>query len=390
MTGHHAVAIRRRRRPTSPTAKAIINIVAPLGIVVHGHIVAEREVPVSRGRVGRKKPRPATHHERTANGFLASLSPVDGLLAGGGYDPADHIYRGHGSTAYSLIPSVFRNRGKAFPVKGPYGRRTKGSQIEAEIAQLWEFFLLADARGLRLPEDSQQLRRTLERCRDADFIKEVAEDAASWPPDEVLSLLALAQHYGIPTRLLDWTRHPYVAAYFAASAALASDRDDRLAVWAFDSGTVFELNREMYPWLLERLTLVTAPAADIPNLLAQHGLFMLLKDRKFRPSDSFQAQPYDEVILANVGFDFSRSLFYQFTLPTTEAKELLRLLALVGIDASTIYPGYSGVVQALRERTASEEGFRGIVRASRSARRTYSGAWRRLRAQYKAADAYNE
>jgi hypothetical protein len=312
------------------------------------------------------------------------------LLAGGGYDPADHIYRGHGSTAYSLIPSVFRNRGKAFPVKGPYGRRTKASQIEAEIAQLWEFFLLADARGLRLPEDSQQLRRTLERCRDANFIKEVAEDAASWPPDEVLSLLALAQHYGIPTRLLDWTRHPYVAAYFAASAALASDRDDRLAVWAFDSGTVFELNRETYPWLLERLTLVTAPAADIPNLLAQHGLFMLLKDRKFRPSDSFQAQPYDEVILANVGFDFSRSLFYQFTLPTTEAKELLRLLALVGIDASTIYPGYSGVVQALRERTASEEGFRGIVRASRSARRTYSGAWRRLRAQYKAADAYNE
>ena len=372
-----------------PWANAIINIVAPLG-VAHGHIVAGREGPVSRERVGRRKLRPATHHERTANGFLASLSPVDGLLAGGGFDPKDHIYRGHGSTAYSLIPSVFRDRHAAFPVKGPYGRRTKGSQIEAEIAQLWEFFLLADARGLRLPEDSQQLRRTLERCRGADFVKQVAEDTAAWPPDEVLSLLALAQHYQIPTRLLDWTRHPYVAAYFAASSALASDHDDRLAVWAFDSGTVFELNREMYPWLLERLTLVTAPAADIPNLLAQHGLFMLLKDRKLRPSDPFQAQPYDEVILANVGFDFSRSLFYRFTLPATEAKELLRLLALVGIDASTIYPGYDGVVRALRERAASEAATRATARAFRSARNIYSGAWRRLRAQYKAVGAPDE
>ena len=57
-------------------------------------------------------------------------------------------------------------------------------------------------------------------------------DRASW--------LTLMQHYGLPTRLLDWSESPLVALYFA----LSSDKDAKTdaAVWVLNP---MELNKKV-------------------------------------------------------------------------------------------------------------------------------------------------
>ena len=171
----------------------------------------------------------------SANAFFEAVSPLRPTFRQ--YSThAPLLFRGHGRDSYQLIPSALRP-------EHPLTRLTNHkcdsyeSEVLAERDALIEFFLLADKRGLILPDDSQHFRRLLETHKsemgEATIKNSFADNR--WPHDDLLSLVALAQHYGLPTRLLDWTRNAFVAAYFAAEVAINNQNDppERLAVWGF-------------------------------------------------------------------------------------------------------------------------------------------------------------
>ncbi|GIO22881.1 FRG domain-containing protein [Oceanobacillus sp. J11TS1] len=65
--------------------------------------------------------------------------------------------------------------------------------------------------------------------------------------DNIWELLAVAQHYGLPTRLLDWSFSPYVALHFATSDVSKFDKDG--AIWCMDMVKV----RTLLPGKLKKI-----------------------------------------------------------------------------------------------------------------------------------------
>ena len=195
------------------------------------------------------------------------------------------VANGSGPREYKLVPSALRldNFASLSRLAG-VGCRDEYAQAEwaqgrLEADVIGSFFRFADVQGLPMPEVGIELRRTMQLpgTSGALFYGGILNGGV-WPPDVLLPMIGLAQHYGLPTRLLDWSRDALTAAYFAATGALRRVQrgesmhasENRLAVWIFNAELLDSIQRTVlnHPKRQPNIPVafVTAPAASNPNL----------------------------------------------------------------------------------------------------------------------------
>jgi hypothetical protein len=172
-------------------------------------------------------------------------------------------------------------------------------------------------------------------------------------PVRALDLLAVMQHFRRPTRFLDFTDNPKVAAYFAAATCDAKS-SDRMSIWAIREQWLEELARQKLSGLVQFSSFSDAsylsdPVAFVECFLKNQITFIAT----IRVSDGFkriEAQSGLFVAAGNISQPFEwnfRNTRYQheihrqlmrFDIPATSRDEMLDDLAGAGITESALFP----------------------------------------------------
>lgn len=307
------------------------------------------------------RPMPDTHsiveelHAENAEQLLDWLTPHrGGPIWRNVPGQADWVFRGQAEAKWNLAPSALRGGDPWHKFKrwqlNPIAITDAQELMDAEETFVLDFANHCATLGYEIPFDSPFMR-------DRDQLR-ASNDPAHFPLSQYRGVWALAQHYGVPTRLLDWTERPLVAAYFAAidlakryhTKDLPKD-DERFAVWALNRGFVDGHCGARNPGIVS----VSVPKHTNPNLAAQSGVFTLVR---FTDGPAAIPPPIDELMrdrdLARIAWETEGvsplPKLYKLTCPQRDVRALLHYLHLGGLDAASIYHGHASIQLAMEER----------------------------------------
>lgn len=275
-----------------------------------------------------------------------------------------YIFRGESSAKYELLPSALRpaNKEKFYSITTiPINNQSEQEcwQIGAEKTLLRKFYKIANNNGLKVPHIESIRTNYVDFFNTDDHFP---SEVKKWISRDFEELTALAQHYGIPTRLLDWTFDLYVAMYFASISSIKkydkiTDKisfeeitSDNMVFWLLNAHSIQFLQKtgKRIP-----LNFVVPSYYNNANLNAQKGIlsYWEIDDKGLYLTDEIDRTPLNKLIEKSCQHEENDKevLLYKIEVPIHCCVEMYNYICKLGYSAARIFPGYGGVVRQLEE-----------------------------------------
>lgn len=204
----------------------------------------------------------------------------------------------------------------------PYNRYIFRGQKDAD----WKLVSVFDRNYGKLPFDSKQHLET-------KLLYEFKRMCIEWEGKEnfkhydIHEVMSAGQHYGLPTRLLDWTYSFYIASFFAFCEEAASSH---AAIWIINSE--HEIWQGRYGVSIEKSSVV-----ENERQKYQYGIFT----RNNTVNSTLEEYVEECAKACNVD-----EALYKVILPVTERKSVLQDLEMMGINYYTLFRGIEGCAKA--------------------------------------------
>ena len=155
-------------------------------------------------------------------------------------------------------------------------------------------------------------------------------------------MMVYMRHHSFPSPLLDWTRSPYIAAFFAFNDLYKMKRCDNASIFLYLENGMTACKTH---WGGETFIHSLGPnvVAHKRHFLQQSEYTICLREAKGEP-DNFYYAKHEDVLSRN---DPSSDIVKKFTIPFTEQNKILKRLNTMNVNAHSLYGSDEGVFHNL-------------------------------------------